>query len=185
MGTDSHSTQCHCGVGISRPNEDEFLFTGTDRVPGVIKILDPLSEESNYFECKIMGVGSLSAIGIGVGEAQYPLSQMPGWYRNGIGYHADDGHLYHQHGRGEDFGPTCTIGDRMGCGVNFDDTESSTYITVFFTKNGEQVKNPIKMRMPSGGLYPLIGMASRDEKVQFLGYSKRQCHGQPFMAKGE
>ena len=169
-------------MGISR-NVDDFQFNGHFGSPGVIKLLDPLTAESNYVECQIMAVGIEGALGIGVGEYKYPLDQMPGWCRNGVGYHADDGQLYHEHGRGEEFGSTCTLGDRMGCGVNFDDNEQSSYISVFFTKNGEQVKSPIKMRMPSGGLYPLIGMASRGEKVRFLGFSKRQCSGS--MAEGE
>ena len=35
---------------------------------------------------------------------------MPGWSEDGIGYHADDGHLYHGRGVGSHFGPTCTEG---------------------------------------------------------------------------
>ena len=48
--------------------------------------------------------------------------------------------LYHESGKGIAFGPTCTDGDRMGCGVDFNADYSSGYVSVFFTKNGEQVK---------------------------------------------
>lgn len=35
---------------------------------------------------------------------------MPGWSEGGIGYHADDGHLYQERGVGNQFGPPCTEG---------------------------------------------------------------------------
>ena len=38
------------------------------------------------------------------------------------------------------FGPTCTDGDRMGCGVDFNTDCGSGYVNVFFTKNGKQVR---------------------------------------------
>lgn len=36
---------------------------------------------------------------------------MPGWNRDSIGYHADDGKLFHEKGYGANFGPTCTEGN--------------------------------------------------------------------------
>ena len=35
---------------------------------------------------------------------------MPGWNRDSIGYHADDGKLYHERGMGVNFGPKCAKG---------------------------------------------------------------------------
>ena len=40
---------------------------------------------------------------------------------------------------GSRLGPTCTDGDRMGCGVDFSAGSSSGYVNVFFTKKGKQV----------------------------------------------
>ena len=76
-----------------------------------------------------------------VGERAYPLDQQPGWNQNSCGYHADDGNLYHESGGGSAFGPTCTDGDRMGCGVDFITNCSSDCVIVFFTKNGKQVRS--------------------------------------------
>ena len=75
-----------------------------------------------------------------MGERAYSMDRMPGWNQNSCGYHADDGKLYHErdHG-GTVLGPTCTDGDRMGCGVDFSTDHSSGYVNVFFTKNGRQV----------------------------------------------
>ena len=41
---------------------------------------------------------------------------------------------------GSVFGPTCTDGDRMGCGIDFNTDCGSGYVNVFFTKNGKQVR---------------------------------------------
>ncbi len=50
-----------------------------------------------------------------------------------------------------------SIGDRMGCGIDFDSDSSGNYVKVFFTKNGAQVGNSQRMKRPVNGLYPLFG----------------------------
>ena len=85
------------------------------------------------------------------------MSRMPGWNRNSCGYHADDGKLFHESGMGRAFGPRCTTGDRMGCGVNFNTGLDQGTVEVFFTKNGDQVGEVERMRRPLNGIYPLIG----------------------------
>ena len=68
------------------------------------------------------------------------MNRMPGWNKNSCGYHADDGNLYHGRASVDTvFGPTCTDGDRMGCGVDFSTDHSPGFVNVFFTKNGKQV----------------------------------------------
>ena len=130
----------------------------------------------NYFEFKIISSGKDCAIGIGVGADNYPLDSMPGWLYNSIGYHADDGRLFCENGGGTEFGPTCTDGDQMGCGVDFrDEDDSSDQVKVFFTKNGQLIGDAIRIKIPAGGLYPLIGMCSEGEKVLYMGH----CHFLP------
>ena len=118
---------------------DIFRFKGAGRSVGVVKLLEPLSPILNYYEYVIVSRGRKCAIGVGTGEQGYPLDRMPGWNRNGIGYHADDGKLFHQDGFGKAFGSTCDEGDRMGCGVDFDSREDDGTVNVFFTRNGKQV----------------------------------------------
>ena len=151
---------------------DIFMYAGKREV-GVVKILEPMSPLLNYFEYEIIDRGEKCAIGIGVGELEYPLDRMPGWNEKGIGYHADDGYLYNQSGFGIQLGPTSTKGDRMGCGVDFDTDLGYGYVSVFFTRNGQQVSKPIKMKRPTHGLYPLVGMHSKGEKVRYLGHCRR------------
>lgn len=156
---------------------DVFSFRGEGGSVGVIKLLEPMSPILNYYEYQILCRGQKCAIGVGVGEQGYPVDRMPGWNRNGIGYHADDGRLFHQDGFGRAFGPTCTEGDRMGCGIDFDTDCGPGYVHVFFTKNGKQVGDAVKMRRPLHGLYPLIGLHSRGEKVRYLGHWRRVPNG--------
>ncbi len=151
---------------------DVFSFRGGPT--GCVMIMEPMTPFLNYYEYKILARGEEAAIGIGIGERGYPLNRMPGWNRNSVGYHGDDGKLYHENGAGSRFGPTCTEEDRMGCGVDFDSDVGYGYCEVFFTKNGEPVGHPVKMKRPVCGLYPIIGLHSRGEKVRYLGHWHRQ-----------
>ena len=135
---------------------DIFSFKGPST--GVVKILEPMSPLLNYFEFQILSRGQEASIGIGVGEKGYAMSRMPGWNRNSCGYHADDGKLYQESGMGRPFGPTCTDGDRMGCGVEYSTDSGPGYVSVFFMKNGKQVGESVRIKRPIYGLYPLIGM---------------------------
>ena len=151
---------------------DHFKFVGAGRSVGVVKILEPLSPMLNYFEIQIVDKGQDTALGLGLGEYRYPLDRMPGWNSNAIGYHADDGRLFHQNGYGKAFGPLCTTGDRMGCGVDFDTDIGMNFVNVFFTKNGKQIGSSTKMKRPLHGLYPLVGLHSQGEKIEYLGHSR-------------
>ena len=79
----------------------------------------PVNRTNHYFEIEIVEEGSLGAVAIGLGKTTYPLHRHPGWNAGGVGYHADDGKLFKGRGHGDAFGPKCTAGDRMGCGVQF------------------------------------------------------------------
>lgn len=156
---------------------DIFSFRGEGSSVGVVKILEPMSPLLNYYEYEIVSRGRKCAIGVGLGEQGYPLDRMPGWNRNGIGYHADDGRLFYQEGFGRAFGATCTEGDRMGCGVDYTEECEDGFRNIFFTKNGQQVGEMIKMRRPLFGFYPIIGMHSVGEKVRYLGHWRRVRDG--------
>ena len=156
---------------------DLFVYTGCrgEHYPYVktasnVKFLEPMNSTLNYFEYEIIASGTEDAIGIGVGDLDYPLDKTPGRKQNGVGYHADDGNLYHQKSYGKQFGPTCTKGDRMGCGVDFDSEDTLGYIDVFFTKNGEQVGDVIKIKKPTSGLYSVVGLFSEGGCVRYLGH---------------
>ena len=172
-----HTKQRYCTGRNAEVDGDIFKFKGESDAVGVVKILEPTSPMLNYYEYEIIDRGEKCAIGIGVGEKTYPLDRMPGWNAHGIGYHADDGKLFHHDdggsAYGKPFGPTSDVGDRMGCGVDFETDVGYGYVNVFFTRNGQQVGESIKMKRPLRGLYPIVGMHSRGEKVRYLGHSRR------------
>lgn len=177
QGVKLHSKGRHyCGRN-AEVEGDVFKFKGAGGSVGVVKILEPMSPMLNYYEYEILSRGQKCAVGVGVGEQSYPMDRMPGWNRNGIGYHADDGRMFYQDGYGKAFGPTCTEGDRMGCGVDFDTDCGYGFVNIFFTKNGKQVGETVRMKRPLHGLYPLVGMHSRGEKVRYLGHWKKVPDG--------
>lgn len=71
-------------------------------------------------------------IGIGFSSHKASVERLPGWEQESWAYHGDDGKSFfgESQGQGRAYGPTFTVGDTVGCGVNFS-TGSA-----FFTKNG-------------------------------------------------
>lgn len=155
---------------IGDPNSD----------PGLIKVLKQMSSSLNYFECEIISGGKQPATGVGIGHFTYSLDRMPGWDSNGIGYHSDDGKLYNHlifsgSSYGLKYGPVCVVGDRMGCGVEFEGTAHDR-INVFFTINGKVICDLISFKNPDGGVYPLIGMCCEGDQVKYLGQRHYHPH---------
>lgn len=156
--------------GPSAKVEDDVISFSSGGSVALVKILEPVSPMLNYFEYEILNRGGECAIGIGVGALNYPQGRMPGWNKDSIGYHADDGKLFHERGFGANFGPTCTTGDKMGCGIDYDTDVGFNYVRIFFTKNGKQIGQPQKMKRPVHGLYPMFGLHSEGEKIRYLGH---------------
>lgn len=69
-------------------------------------------------------------IGVGLCTTNSNLNKLPGWEKHSYGYHADDGCIFNASGSGDNYGPTFTTGDVVGCGYNMVDK------AIFFTKNG-------------------------------------------------
>ena len=136
-----------------------------------VAVLDvPMSSKWNYFEIHILNEGTSCALGIGLGSSCYRLTRMPGWDIGSIGYHADDGKLFHSTPIGRIFGLDCHLKDTMGCGVDYSSQEHA-YVTVWFTRNGELAGPPEKFPLSKDGLYPLIGMSTLKESVLYTGHS--------------
>ena len=164
---DGDQFSCNTDVLI---DQDILTFPYYVSKPSAVKILQPVIPDKNYFEFKIMSRGVRCSFSIGVVGPSHHLNSNPGWDREGVGYHSDDGKFYTE-GASRKEGPTCTTGDIMGCGVDFKNEDSSGYIKVFFTKNGKKIGDFVKFKKPVGGLYPFIGMNSRGEQIKFMG-----CH---------
>jgi hypothetical protein len=128
-----------------------------------------LSPENSYFEVEILDMGIIGAIGIGLVPQRYPLDRQPGWNADSVAYHADDGKLFKANGMGRAFGPKCRAGDKVGCGVKFEQVReedaAKQMVPVFFTRNGKEV-GTVMAPLPPEGLYPSVGMHSEGEEVR-------------------
>lgn len=185
--------------GVTRKFELQMSsVAGTSFVCGRIKdsnaacvrIKHPLSAEYNFFEFKVIrpSQASFSAsvrVGIGLGHVGYSTEAMPGWSMDSIGYHSDDGKLFHEEGKPErtSYGPICDIGDVMGCGADFEEGTPDR-VRVWFTKNGKLAGNPVvNVSVPQGGFYPLLGFAEMFKgealgtEVRYLGHCTRHLQG--------
>lgn len=83
-----------------------------------------------YYEVKIISKGRDGYMGIGLSKSEVQLNRLPGWDKNSYGYHGDDGHSFCCSGTGQNYGPTFTTGDVIGCCLNLIEN------TCFYTKNG-------------------------------------------------
>lgn len=98
----------------------EYVGRGKSLIDvGLAQARTPLSTRTHYFEIEIMDPGSNCYIAIGLARKDYPRNRHPGWNKGSIAYHADDGKVFMGSGNGDPFGPSCSKGDIMGCGVLF------------------------------------------------------------------
>uniref|UniRef100_A0A8C1I6J7 SPRY domain containing 3 n=1 Tax=Cyprinus carpio TaxID=7962 RepID=A0A8C1I6J7_CYPCA len=145
-------------------NGDTLSYQGNSDEVGCYVAPRPLSKGNCYFEVTIMDTGVRGTIAVGLVPQHYKLDHQPGWLPHSIAYHADDGKLYNGNPVGQQFGPKCNRGDRIGCGI-YADTSDAGLVTVFFTKNGKEVGSVVVPVAPDG-LFPAIGMHSLGEEVR-------------------
>ncbi|RIB07927.1 concanavalin A-like lectin/glucanase domain-containing protein [Gigaspora rosea] len=147
-------------------------YIGPDdyKVAAIIRTNNPIPSQCKffYFEVKIIDNGKNGMIGIGFctkssdqDKKNIDIMALPGQENNSWGYHSDDGYLFCS-GSGEPYGPPYTIGDTIGCYLNFKNR------IVFYTKNG--INLGIACDLPDdlkeGSLYPCAGFRSQGEFIE-------------------
>ena len=96
-------------------------------------------------------------VSIGLATSKFLLrTKQVGWDLQSIGWHGDDGVLYHNTGLGlRHFGPRFGAGDTVGCGVHLPTNQ------IFFTHNGSFTGWAFRMlHMPELVLYAAVGIDS-------------------------
>ncbi|KAI4823860.1 hypothetical protein KUCAC02_012415, partial [Chaenocephalus aceratus] len=139
------------GIGDGRPAQERYMRIQKDG--------ETLSYQGNSEE-----VGVRGTIAVGLVPKFYRLDHQPGWLPYSVAYHADNGTLYNGNPVGQQFGPKCARGDRIGCGIHSENIEAG-FTTVFFTKNGKEVGS-VEVPVSAEGLFPAVGMHSMGEEVK-------------------
>ena len=152
-------------------NADESTISKigcNDDIGGCQFLNKPMSKEFSYFEVTIVDYGRIGWIGVGLAHKTYPLNRMPGWYKNSVAYHCDDGKLFHENKNGTKMACPAQEGDVIGCGTRLNSTtqEIDSKPIVFFTRNGEEIGSKEIESVPRGGFFPTIGLRSEGEKVE-------------------
>ncbi|XP_021931938.1 SPRY domain-containing protein 3-like isoform X2 [Zootermopsis nevadensis] len=149
------------------PNED-------DRV-GVYIAAHPLTPDMCYYEAEIIDTGTDGSISVGLCSKRCPLDAHIGCATESIGFMTECGRLYKEGSRGTQLCIRCDCGDRIGCGIKFDQVLEGrgdpfcTMVPVYFARNGKELVTEL-VSLPSGGLYPAVGMDSVGGEVKlFLG----------------
>ena len=147
----------------------EYTGTGgTASDVGVAQVSQPLQIESHsYYEVEILDPGESLTIGVGAASADYSLNSQPGWRANSVGYHGDDGHLFHANGLGASFGPKWKKHDIIGLGIRSPTgtCDPGSEVHIYFTRNGTEIGHTT-VTVPPSGLFPTVGFHSPHEKVK-------------------
>uniref|UniRef100_A0A3P9LUY9 SPRY domain containing 3 n=1 Tax=Oryzias latipes TaxID=8090 RepID=A0A3P9LUY9_ORYLA len=143
---------------------DLLSYQGNSDEVGCYVAGHPLSEGNSFFEVTIVESGVRGTIAVGLVPRFYRLDHQPGWLPHSVAYHADNGKLYNGSPVGKQFGPKCTRGDRIGCGIGSENLNTGL-TKIFFTKNGEEVGS-VEVAVSAEGLFPAVGMHSLGEEVK-------------------
>ena len=155
--------------GVSyNPDQSRASKIGDIHAIGGCQFLDkPMTKEFRYFEVSIVDYGRKGRIGVGLAHQTYPLETMPGWDKNSVAYHCDDGNLFLENGKGTSLACPAQEGDVIGCGIRLNPTTQDVDLKpiVFFTRNGEEIGSKEIPNVPKGGFFPIIGLGSKGERV--------------------
>ncbi|CAC9553150.1 putative ubiquitin-protein ligase [Leishmania infantum JPCM5] len=108
---------------------------------------------SYYYEVHVVDLYQGGYVSVGLGPADYSLSQMPGWNPDSFAYDGLEGAVYNNR-NARVIGSTFGMGDVVGCGW---DREAGD---IFWTRNGKSVHS-VKALVTSEQLSPLIGMKGK------------------------
>ena len=158
---------------IEHSGEGVCVYTGVGNFThdsiGTIRAKYPVdlsgTVDQRSFEVRIIEPGEHKYIGIGVVCKTYPPNKLPGWKEISVGYHADNGDLFHSCEEGKPTEHPCMKGDVMRCTVEAIDKGKE--VAILFHRNGEQVGR-ITSWKPDEGFFFCFGMMSRDERVQVV-----------------
>lgn len=161
LGLSNNNLRVHYKGGPGKSLKDAASVRGMHSIPAACGVY--------YFEIRVISKGKNGYVGVGLSDRSAPLSRLPGWEKCSYGYHADDGKAFASSAAGEDYGPTFTTGDVIGCGINLMERN------IFYTKNGINLGIAFRDIPPQMNLYPTVGLQTHGEVVE------ANFGGQPFV----
>ena len=162
-----------CGLRVNQPQPNEYILKYSEngrKMPctntksSLAIFAEPFSENIMYFEVDLLSVGPKNFIAIGATPSKYPLHNAPGCIDGSVGYHTDDGKLYHSRDQGKLFGPAAKEGAVIGCGINFIQNNKKQ-CSVFFTYNQVEIGR-IRTAIPKSGFFPSLCLTHKCDKVR-------------------
>jgi hypothetical protein len=140
--------------GLGKNDEDAAAIRSNFHIPKTQYIF--------YFETKIINAGRSGFIGIGFCSKKVDLDRLPGWEKDSLGYHGDDGNIFKDSGIGMSYGPNFTTGDTIGLCWNLFKKN------IFFTKNGTALKTAFFRYCPFNNrqMFPVVGLRTPGESVE-------------------
>ncbi|ABW98111.1 ranbpm (nucleomorph) [Hemiselmis andersenii] len=140
--------------GLGKTDEDAAGIFTDNFIPNNLFIF--------YFEIKILNTGKNGFIGIGLCDKDTNLDRLPGWEKNSLGYHGDDGYFFRDSGTGTPYGPCFGKNDVIGVCLNFIEK------IVFFTKNGLSLKIAFSkiLNTTLKNRLPFIGLRTKGECIE-------------------
>ena len=97
-----------------------------------------------------------SCVSIGFGHLGTNILKQIGWEKNTIGYHSDDGYIFHENTKIDNFKEYWSAGDIIGAGIIYKEDNIND---LFFTKNGKII-HILKNINLSGQYYPMLCLDS-------------------------
>ena len=149
----------------------QIKFVGTKIEENLVRTTQTIDKKSPsfYFEVKVVNSGEEGVVAIGLTQANPNTrsGSFPGWNDDptlGIGYHGDDGGIYHDSAEAIENGETYTTGDVVGCYMCRTQMNNEEIILVQFTKNGKKLLCP--RILANASWYPTIGLGSPEAMVE-------------------
>ncbi|XP_068694397.1 transient receptor potential cation channel subfamily M member 4-like isoform X2 [Montipora foliosa] len=160
---EGHLMSCKCRPNTRHPCRLEKCYHGAT-------YYSPLCPSFPHFEVTILETGRTHWPGIGVVPTGYSETVMPGWEKQSLGYHTDDGKIYHSSAqlRYDYFGHDteghrmARRGDLIRCTAMFEH-QANGKVPICFTLNGEKIVTTgdptSSFSVPCSSLYPYLALS--------------------------
>ena len=119
-----------------------------------------------YFEVEIKNKSRDGMIAVGFSSRKASLERLPGWEAESWAYHGDDGKTFVGESTGKTYGPTFTINDIIGCGINF------WTGCAFFTRNGVDLGIAFR-ELKNVRPFPSVGMKKHSGAWASVNFGQR------------